>query len=447
MVKSFPPGLEVMTLMGGHMTAIRVDDEVVIFDMGVDMPNYIEFTEDADDLTRHSVRALREAGAIPDDTVINHWRKNVKAILIGHGHMDHIGSVPFLAKRYDCPIVASPYSCAVMKAILKDEKVNLPNKFKPITANNSFKVSKNLTAEFVHMTHSTPQSSAIVLHTKYGAIVYAIDFKLDNNPTMGKPPNYKRLKQIGDKGVILAVVDSLYITQPGKMASEAVAKDMVRDAMLGVSNEGKAIVITTFSSHVARLKSIVEFAQKTGRKVVFLGRSLVKYSQAAQSIGLVDFKQMGVELVKYGGQVKRKFNMITRKGKDDFVLVVTGNQGEPKSMLSKMSNNMFNFKFHSGDHVLFSSKVIPVEPNKTYRRELDSKLRAQGVRLYTDLHVSGHAAREDIREFLMMLKPTNVIPSHWEKDRVASFKTLWAELEQPKETFRVPKPGKSEILV
>ncbi|MBI4151294.1 RNase J family beta-CASP ribonuclease [Candidatus Woesearchaeota archaeon] len=453
MKQQFPPGVEVVPVggtgeVGKNMTAVRVDDEVFIFDIGLHMPNYIKFTEDdSGDLSKLNVEALRKAGAIPDDNSIKPWRKNVKGIFVGHAHLDHIGAVPFLANNYDCPIIASPYSISLLKIVLRDEKIQLRNKLNPLNPNGIMKLTPNVTVEFVHVTHSIPQSVMIALHTKYGVILYATDFKFDNNPILGKPPQYDSLKRLGDKGVLLVICDTLYVNRPGKMPSEVIAREMLRDAMLGVDNRGKAIVITTYSSHIARLKSIIEFGKQTKRKIVFLGRSLSKYVQAAEDIDLVNFSKSGVEIVKYGSQVKRKFKEIMKRGKDKFLLVVTGNQGEPKSMLARMAFGKLPFSFNSQDHVIFSSSVIPVEPNISYRKAIDRELQNQGIRLYTDIHVSGHAAREDIREFLKLTRPRHAIPTHSEPNKVNSFLQLWAECGMPPKHAHVLRPGQRLKLI
>ena len=451
--KKFPSGIEVISVggtgeVGKNMTAVRVDDEVFIFDMGLHMPNYIKFTEeDVSDLSKMNVEALRKAGAIPDDNSIKQWRPFVKGIFIGHAHLDHIGAVPFLAKNYAAPIVASPYTIALLRNILADEKIQLKNKLTPLSPNGIMKITKNVMVEFIHITHSIPQSVMVALHTKYGIILYATDFKFDNQPVLGKPPAYDALKKLGDKGVLLTICDTLYVTKPGKMPSEMIAREMLRDAILGVNNKGHAIVITTFASHIARLKSILEFSKQTKRSIVFLGRSLSKYTQAADDADILHFAKQGVDIVKYGKQAKRKLAEIMKKGKDKYVLVVTGNQGEPQSMLSKMTTGKFDFHFDDGDHVLFSSSVIPVEPNLTYRKTIDKQLESQGVRLFTDLHVSGHAAREDIREFLKLVRPQHVIPTHSEPHKVASFMQLWAEIGAVPNQAHLLKPGQHLKLI
>ncbi|HSU72499.1 MAG TPA: RNase J family beta-CASP ribonuclease [Candidatus Binatia bacterium] len=443
----FPPGVEIITVggtgeVGRNMTAVRVDDEVFLFDMGLHMPNYIKFTdEDISDLGKISVDALRKAGAIPDDNSIKHWRKNVKAIFLGHGHLDHIGAVPFISKNYSAPIIGTPYTIQVLKTMMKDEKIQLKNRLETLNPNATRKITKNVTVEFVHVTHSIPQSVLVALHTKYGVILYATDFKFDNNPVLGKPPHYECLKKLGDKGILVAIVDALYVTTPGKMPSEIIARELLRDAMLGVDNRGKALVVTTFSSHIARLKSIVDFGKQTKRKILFMGRSLAKYTQAAEDIDLYNFTKSGVDIFKYGNQVKRKFREIMKRGKDKFLLVVTGHQGEPKSMLAKMINHKVDWRFVSDDHVIFASRVIPVEPNISYRKAIEGQLQREGVRMYTDIHCSGHAAREDIREFLKLTRPRHLIPTHAEPNKVASCVQLWQDMGQPVKNAHTLRPG------
>jgi len=213
------------------------------------------------------------------------------------------------------------------------------------------------------------------------------------------------------------------------------------------NNRGHALVVTTFSSHMARLKAIVEYGKKTKRKIVFLGRSLAKYTAAAEEIDLCNFTKHGVEIVKFSRQARRKLKEISNKGKENYLLVVTGNQGEPKSMLAKMANKQFAWRFHSGDHVLFSSKTIPVEPNLTYRRDLDNTLKREGVKIFPELHVSGHAAREDLRKYIKLTRPKNVIPAHGEPKKIQAFQALWNEMGKPADKVHILKPGQSLKLV
>lgn len=431
--------------VGKNMTAVKVDDEVVIFDMGLHLPNYIRLTEEREDVFAASTKELKHARAIPNDDFIKDLRKDVKAIIPSHAHLDHVGAIPYLADKYNAPILATPFTAAVLRAILKDEKINIRNEIKVLSPNSIYKISKNLKIEFINVTHSTPQASMVALHTKYGIILYANDFKFDNHPVLGKKPNYDALKRLGKDGILLMIVDSLYAYSASKTPSENVAKEMLRDVMLGVDSKGKAVIVTTFSSHLARLKSIVEFGKQMNRKIVFLGRSLRKYINAGEEAKLVNFSK-DADIVGFGKKIKQKLMKIQAKGVHKYLLVVTGHQGEPKATLSKMARGDFPFKFKPEDHIVFSCSVIPTEINKTQRAELEGRLRHLGVRIFTDIHVSGHAAREDLRDFINMTKPTNIMPAHAERQTVNAMIELCHEMGYKKKNI-FPAKNYQRIVV
>jgi len=377
--------------------------------MGIHLESYIKYTED-EDIIKVEPSELIKVGAIPDITKIEKWKNNVKAIIPTHAHLDHLGAVPYLSNNYDALILGTPFTIAVLKTILRDEGIIIKNKIRKLTPNSVFQLSKNLKIEFINMTHSTPQTVMAALHTKYGIILYANDFKFDRFPTLGEKPNYKRLKELGKKGVLCLILDSTYSQSYTKTPSESVAKEMLRDVLLGTGNRGKAVFVTTFSSHIARLRSIVECGQKMNRKVVFLGRSLSKYCKASESIGIAKFSD--VEIVKYRNDIKRTSRKICKRGIEKYLVVLTGHQGEPKAALSRIVNGELGFKFNPDDHVVFSCKTIPTPTNIENRRILEEKLKNQHVRIFTDIHVSGHAAREDSRDLIELAKPKHIIPAH-----------------------------------
>jgi ribonuclease J len=411
--------------VGKNMTAVEIGNEAVIIDMGIHLEPYIRHTEDQE-IQKISTEELRTVGAIPDDSVIENIRDNVKAIIPTHAHLDHVGAIIYLSNKYKAPIICTPFTAEVIKAIVKDEKINLKNEIKILNVNSKFKLSENITIEFINVTHSTPQVVMVALHSDEGTIIYANDFKFDNNPIIGKKPNYERLKQLGAKGVKCLIVDSTRANQPVKTPSESVARELLRDVLLGVDSRGKAVIVTTFSSHLARLKSIIEFGTKMNRKVVLLGRSLGKYVEAGENIDIINFSDK-VEIARYGKQIRKKLKDIEQSGSEKYLLVVTGHQGEPKSTLSKMVRKEFNFKFRPEDHVIFSCTIIPSEVNVENRKNLENDLKKLGVRVFRDIHVSGHAAKEDLRDLINMLKPQNIIPAHGNIDMKMSLATLAIE--------------------
>lgn len=408
--------LEIFTVggyeeVGKNCTAIKVDDEVLIIDMGLHLPHYIKYTEEeGETVARFTAKELKQAGAIPDDDFIRDLRKKVKAIFSTHAHLDHIGAIPYLSNRYDCPIFAPAFACAVLQSISKDDKIPIRNPINAVRPGNMIKVSNNIRVEVINVTHSIPQTTMLAVHTKYGIVFYTNDFKFDEMPTLGKKPDYAALERLGERGVHALIVDSLYADEAVKTPSESVAKEMLRDVMVGVRSKGRAMIVTTFSSHLARLKSIIEFGRKLNRNIVFLGRSMAKYTHAGEKVGIVNFSSQA-RILRYDGQVRRMLKKVERNpGK--YLLVVTGHQGEPKAILSRMATGRLPFKFDPEDHVVFSCKVIPTDINRKYRAKLEKQLRSYGVRIFKDIHVSGHAAREDLRDLINMVKPNHIIPAH-----------------------------------
>lgn len=330
-----------------------------------------------------------------------------------HAHLDHIGAYPYISYRYNAPIVSTPFTISVLKTLIEDGKSTIPNKMIPIQPNKSFVVKgkkRNYEVEFINMTHSTPQTSMIAVHTPEGVIVYANDFKLDNTPVLGLPPNYDALKRIAKEGVKALVIDSLYSYDDRKTPSEKIARAMVEEVLLTIDNRNSAIFISTFSSHIARLKSIVDYAKKLNRKIYFIGRSLKKYNSAAMESGLCPYKK-DIYMGSYKNQVQSILKKVAKDRKNSLV-VCTGHQGEPGSVMERLSRKQLPFDFQHNDNIIFSSKTIPVPVNIANKEQMDKRFKKLGVRIFDNVHVSGHAGREDSRDLISMLNPEHVIPSH-----------------------------------
>ncbi|MBU2496723.1 MAG: RNase J family beta-CASP ribonuclease [Nanoarchaeota archaeon] len=406
--------------VGKNMLALELDKEAYIFDCGLYLPPIVELEEE-----KHTPSRLKEIGAFPNDSVISNIRKKVRGIFVGHAHLDHVGAVPYLERKYNADIFSTPFTNEVLNSIAKDNGVKMVNNRKPVMPNSHFNIG-NTDVEFLHVTHSTLQSSIVVVHTDQGAVVYASDFKFDNFPVIGKKPNYARLKKIAEGGIHTLIVDSLYAHLEQKTPPEKIAREMLGDVMLNSQNEDGCIIVTTFSSHIARLKSIVDFGKQLDRKIIFLGRSLDKYVGAAARAKLIDFhKDIGI--YTYKKDIKKILRKVSEK-KNRYLLVCTGHQGEPGSVLVRMANGKLPYNFSHTDNVIFSSKTIPAPVNIMNRKALDRRLREKHARIFTDIHVSGHAAREDLRDLIKMLKPQNVIPAHGDMQKLASLAELCTEM-------------------
>src|SRR3989344_1830304 len=395
--------------VGKNCTAVKIDNNSFILDMGIYLESYIKLTKDEDAVSVNP-SDLIDAGAIPDLSVVEDWKDSMKMIMPTHAHLDHIGGIPYLANKIKAPIMCTPFTAEVLKAITQDKEIRLNNRINSMSSNSIFSLSNDIKIEFVHVTHSTPHTVMIAIHTKYGVILYANDFKFDLFPTLGKKPNFKRLEELGKKGVYALIVDSTYAGDPRRMPSEAVAKQMLMEVMLGTDSKNKTLIATTFSSHIATLNSMVEFGKKLNRKVVFLGRSLAKYSYAAEKSGIINFKK-DVEIVKYSSQIKKRLRQLY-PDRHKYLLVMTRHQGQPGSTPSQIANGEFKFSLGQEDHIIFSCKTIPTPTNIENRARLEAKLKGLHTRIFTNVHESGHAAREDLRDLINILKPKHIIPAH-----------------------------------
>lgn len=415
--------------VGKNMTALKVGDEAIILDMGLFLPKLIDFEEEGGERVNLSSQDMVRLGTIPDDSAIRDWTTNIKAIVLGHCHLDHIGAAPYLASKYDCPIIATPFTLEVLRASLSDDNLKLKNQLKALLPGSTLKISENIEIKFVNITHSTIQTVMVAVKTPKGIILYANDFKFDNHPVLGKKPDYDYLTKIGQKQEVIAlIVESLYASAERKTPSEKVARELLKDVLLGVDNKDHAIIITTFASHLPRLQSIIDFAKSINRKVVFFGRSMAKYTYSAENIKFLNFSKQ-VEIYPYVRQIKKKIQQIEKEGRGRYVIVCTGNQGEPKSVLVKMANGEIPFKFMPWDIVIFSCKTIPVDINIANRTLLERKLKQKHVRIFTEIHVSGHAGREDLRDLINMVKPKHIFPAHGDSSIQSALADLAVELD------------------
>ncbi len=402
--------------VGKNMSVLEIGEDAFIFDEGFYLPAIVELQEKEN--SRYTESKLRNVKAIPDDLTIDSIRHKIRAQMIGHAHLDHVGAVPYLSDRYKAPIYGTPFTNAILDSLLKDEGHYLNNSIKTIQPNSSFYIqgkNKKYLAEFINITHSTPQTSMIAIHTDEGVLIYANDFKLDDTPVLGLKPNYDKLRELAKEGIKAIIIDSLYSGSDRKTPSEDIARSLLKDVIFRINEDNSVIFVTTFSSHIARLKSIVEFGKKVNREVIFLGRSLNKYSSAARDVGIAPFLK-DVKFCTYRKQLERALSQVTKKRKK-YLVVCTGHQGEPGSILERISRNQLPFRFEKNDNLIFSSSVIPTEVNEMNFQRMEEKLKKRKMRIFKDIHVSGHGGREDLREIIQILNPEHVIPSHGEEEK------------------------------
>jgi len=412
--------------VGKNMVVVELEEDAFIFDEGFFLPAIVSMEERDKVMTERKLKTIK---AIPEDSVINNIKHKIRAQFISHAHLDHVGAIPFISDKYDAPIYGTPFTIEVLGTLLRDNNIALKNKIFAIKPNTTFYVNgknKKYEIDFINITHSTAQCLMIAIQTEKGSVIYANDFKLDDTPVIGLKPNYKRLREIAKRGVLAFIVDSLYSGSERKTPSEKVARVLLEEVLLTIQNRNAGMIVTTFSSHIARLKSIVEFGKKLNREVVFLGRSLDKYSTAAKNVGIAPFLN-DIHISKYRRQVEKTLQKVERKRRD-YMIVCTGHQGEPGSILERLSRHQLPFKINKDDNIVFSSSVIPTPINKEQFAKMEASLKKSKPRIFRDAHVSGHGGREDLRDILQIINPQHIIPSHGGPDKTTPMIDLAEEL-------------------
>ncbi len=398
---------------GRNMMAFEVGDEIIICDMGLQLSNLVLYNDEVDKM---DLDGLVEKNIVADPKMLMDKKDKVKAIVVSHAHLDHVGAVQYMANLFpQAPVYGTPFTIEVLKVLMKSQRnvaAPLKNKFIKVNVNSSFTLPSGLEVELINVTHSIPQAAIVAIHDPEGIILYANDFKFDNRPALGQRTNYQRLRELDEIGIKLLVVDSVRSNLKRKTLSEIVVKEMLRDIFIETDIVNtQAVIITTFASHITRLKSIMELTQELGRKLVFLGRSISKYGKAAKNAGIIDFREKGIEIAETPQEVNKWLDIVN-KNKKDYIIVCTGHQGEPNAVLSKIAEGRTPFELKEDDKVVFSSEVIPTQVNIEARQVLDAKLDSFRCKVFKDIHVSGHASREDHRDMLGMIHPKHIIPVH-----------------------------------
>jgi len=402
--------------VGRNMTCIEVDDEALILDMGLYMDRFVALQEKK---IRMNKEILLNEDAIPNDNVIKSIKKKIKAIVISHAHLDHVGAVKWMASSYECPVVTTPYTAEYIKRTTK-----IKNKIVRVNVNSSYRISKKLEIEFINVTHSIPQSTMIKISTPYGNILYGLDYKNDNHPMLGRKTNIGRLRKLDD--VILLIADSTNADVEGKTFSESIAKEMLKDILFSLEMGENGLFLTTFSSHIARQKTMLKLIKDLGREAVFIGRSLYEYIESAEKLKLVDFSSHA-KLIKNARDAEKLLNEMNKK-KNEYAFIVTGGMGEKDAILSQIANDELALKISSQDIVIFSSAVIPTPTIQANRKILEQKLHRKKARIFKDVHVSGHGSREDLRDLIKIVNPQHILAAHGDMNKCASLATLANEM-------------------
>ncbi len=352
---------------------------------------------------------------MPDPAFIAERRDSLVGLVITHAHEDHLGAVAHLWRQLRCPIYATPFAAAVLRRKLGEAGLVNEAKITVIKPGGSFELPP-FRLQFMGVTHSVPQSQALVIRTPYGTILHTGDFKLDPHPLIGPATDEAAFEALGREGVLAIVCDSTNAMVEGHSGSEAEVRESL--AALIRPMRGR-IAVTCFASNVARVESIALAAQDAGRSVALVGRSLRNIEAAARECGML--KNVREFVPEDAMEVVPD---------DNLLILVTGSQGEARSALSRIANDTHrNVALGKGDTVVFSSRVIP--GNERAIGTVQDNLVRRGVKLMTAddhmVHVSGHPARDELRRMYAMVRPTYSVPVHGEWRHLSAHAALAKE--------------------
>ena len=403
--------------IGKNMTVLEYGEDIVIIDCGMGFPD--------DDMPGVDL-------VIPDISYLINNAHKIRGILITHGHEDHIGAVPYILQQIDAPIYGTRLSLGIIEGKLDENPPpNYPELY-TVEAGDVINLGV-FKAEFIHVNHSIADACAIAIRTPVGLVYHSGDFKLDVSPIDGKMMDLTRIGELGKEGVALLMCESTNAERPGFTPSErTVGYSLER---IFSQYENKRLIIATFSSNVHRVQQIINTSARHNRKVAILGRSMVNVIGAATELGYMDLPD-GVLI---------DVSEMKRYRPEEITIITTGSQGEPMSALYRIAFSEHNqVRINSSDVVILSSSAIPGN-EKLVGRIINALIR-NGVRVVhdssEDLHVSGHACREEIKLLISLLKPKYFMPIHGEYRHLYAGKDIAEFMGIPSDKIFISEIGK-----
>ncbi len=401
--------------IGKNMTVVRVDDDILLIDAGLMFPE--------EDMLGIDL-------VIPDISYLLENRDKLRAIVLTHGHEDHIGSLPYVLREFtNVPVYGTKLTLGILSGRLKEGGVNA-------TGLHAVDPGDVITAGcfsvgFIRVNHSIPDAVGLSIKTPVGMIVHTGDFKLDYTPVDGKMTDFRRFSDLGNKGVLLLLADSTNAEREGHTPSESTVGLAFDKAF---HNAKQRIIVATFSSNVHRIQQVITTAARYGRKVAILGRSMVNVVTISRELGYIEAPEgtlIGIEEIhNYQGS--------------DIVIITTGSQGEPMSALTRMATGEHRqVEIVPGDTVIISATPIPGN-EKLVSRTIDKLLKLGAQVIYgraEGIHVSGHASQEEIKLIHNLVRPKFFIPVHGEYRHLVKHAKIAQELGMPKENIFISENG------
>ena len=355
----------------------------------------------------------------PDPGFIIDKKDDVLGIILTHAHEDHIGAIAHIWPKLKCNIYATPFTAVLVREKFKEKKIDITSNLRIVELNGSLNLDP-FNIEFVTLTHSILEPNGLKINTPAGTVLHTGDWKCDPNPLIGNKIDENKLKQIGDKGVLAMICDSTNVFSMGRSGSEM---DVRKNMLNIVERLKKRIIVTSFASNVARMESVFYCAEKTGRQISLVGRSMHRIFKAARECGYL----------------KNVIDPIDSRdakniGREKIIYLCTGSQGEPMGAMMRIANYVHPDVFiERGDSVIFSSKIIPGNEKKLYK--LHNQLVREGIEVISEenefIHVSGHPNREDLKDMYNWVRPKSIIPVHGEHRHMIEHVKFAKEMQIP----------------
>ncbi len=412
------PGLKIIPLggleeIGMNITAFEYEDSIIIVDCGLSFPE--------DDMYGIDL-------VIPDVTYLRDNLDKVKGFFITHGHEDHIGAIPYVLREINVPIYATKLTMGIIDHKLEEHRMLSDVKRKVVTYGQHIN-SGCFRVEFIRTNHSIQDAAALAIYSPVGIVVHTGDFKIDYTPVFGDPIDLQRFGEIGKKGVLALMCDSTNAEREGFTQSEKSVGRALDDIFS--DHKKKRIIIATFASNVDRVQQIINTAHKYGRKVFVEGRSMVNIIKTASELGYI----------KIPDNTLGDMDNIKDIPEARTVLITTGSQGESMAALSRMANGMHKrVQIKPSDLIVFSSHPIP--GNEKAVNNIINELFIKGAEvIFQDVHVSGHACREDIKLIYSLVRPKYSIPVHGEYRHLKAQAAIAEDMGIPKDHIILLKTG------
>jgi len=374
--------------IGRNMTLIETRDDIVAVDCGLMFPDDEMFGVDV---------------VINDFSYLRERSDKFRALLVTHGHEDHIGGIPYLLREFDIPVVGTPLSLALIRAKMRDQKVG-DRTFTAVQPGDVVRYGE-IETEFIHINHSLAGCCSLAIHTELGTIFHTGDFKFDQTPIDGKPADFAAIAGIGEEGVLCMLSDSTNSERPGHTPSERVVGDAFANIFARAPGR---IIVTSFASNVPRIQQVVDQALRFGRRIAILGRSLQNVVHYSTELGYL----------KMPPERMIRLEQVDEYPPNEVVIITTGSQGEPMSALSRLAvRDHPRMKIVAGDTVVISATPIPGN-EKSVGKTINNLYRLGATVIHGSgaiaAHVSGHASQEELLLMLNLVRPKYFIPVHGE---------------------------------